>query len=642
MSCRKAVTTELRSPTETHLTSNGRPVFRKRYLLLVLAILLSSTYHWSREAHIFILPTDRCEEDNTTRTAADFNWETLRSSTSLQYSNCHEDYQCARLILPMDYWNDTTNATVTLALIRKPALVPVTHPRYGGAVVMNPGGPGGHGVPFLLSVGEQISSLLSPSDEDDGGKFFDLISFDPRGVGYSTPKLACFQGDTTSEQAWNLRNWEQGSLGASAVAFGQLWAMSKARAGSCAIISEEPDIKRYATTAYVARDILEIVEKHGEWREKEATRLSTSHSHETHEVYKHQSGQEKLLYWGFSYGTNIGSTFAAMFPDRVERLVLDGVVDAIDNLQIAWFTDLSDTEKTMSSFYRYCTDAGYPACLLASPDSKTDSVHVKQRTLAIIENIRDDPVTVIGLHPEVITVHDLRMLIFLSLYKPVQMFPILARTLAELEKGDGSNSARMLRPYHDLRCRAAPYVNHMFDNDAQLAITCSDGDDQTWMNRTEFANFAEQLIDISPSIGDVWAALRMYCIHYPLRPQHRYTGPWEVTPAHPILFIGNTMDPVTPAINAYKMANRFKNSVVLLQDSAGHSSLAAYSKCTTQYVRGYFQIGHLPVANTTCQPDEIPFGLEAGAIRTTAHTQYMDIGEAFMKYGLGMHIQHDI
>jgi hypothetical protein len=77
----------------------------------------------------------------------------------------------------------------------------------------------------------------------------------------------------------------------------------------------------------------------------------------------------------------------------------------VDNLQIAWFTDLSDTEKTMSSFYRYCTDAEHPSGFLASPDGKTDSVHVKQRTLAIIENIRDDPVAVIGLHPKVITAH---------------------------------------------------------------------------------------------------------------------------------------------------------------------------------------------------------------------------------------------
>jgi hypothetical protein len=79
--------------------------------------------------------------------------------------------------------------------------------------------------------------------------------------------LSPLQGDTTSEQACNLRNWVRGPLGASAVAFGQLWAMSKARAGSCAIIFEESDIKRYPTTAYVARDILEIVKKHGQCRD---------------------------------------------------------------------------------------------------------------------------------------------------------------------------------------------------------------------------------------------------------------------------------------------------------------------------------------------------------------------------------------
>lgn len=155
----------------------------------------------------------------------------------------------------MDYWNGTTDAMVTLALVKKPAAVSVTDPRYGGVVLMNPGGPGGHGVGFILRVGEQISSLLNfPGDNGDDGKQFDLISFDPRGVGLSTPRLSCFQGNTILEQAWLVREWEEGSFNASDIAFGRLWAMSKARVESCAITSEEPDIKRYVTTAYVARD----------------------------------------------------------------------------------------------------------------------------------------------------------------------------------------------------------------------------------------------------------------------------------------------------------------------------------------------------------------------------------------------------
>ncbi|CAD0085682.1 unnamed protein product [Aureobasidium vineae] len=544
----------------------------------------------------------------------------------------------------MDHWNGTTNATVTLALIRKPAAVPVTHPKYGGAIILQPGGPGAHGVQFGLRVGEQISSLLDAHEDDDKGKHFDLISFDPRGIGLSTPRVACFQGNPILEQVWGIRDWELGSFSASDIAFGRLWAMSRAKGESCTIITDEPDIKRYVTTAYVARDILEIIEKHGEWREKEATRLLANKYHDTREVDRssqinYRPGQEKLLYWGFSYGTYIGSTFAAMYPDRVGRLVLDGVVDVIDNLQITWYTDLVDTEKTMDSFYHYCAEAGYPTCALTNPDGNTNATHVKQRTLAVIEKLRYDPVAVIGPNPEVITSNDLRMLIFSSLYKPVKMFPVLANTLADLEKGNGSSAAQMLRPYHSMECRAASSVERVFDLDAQTVITCTDGDDLTSMDRTDFESFATRLMEISPTIGDIWAAIRMHCIHYPLRSQYRYAGPWEVSPAQPILLIGNTADPVTPLVNAFKMADRLKDSVVLVQDSPGHATLAAYSKCTTQYVRQYFTTGKLPQHNTTCQSDENPFEFGQDALRTAAHTQHMEIAEAFTNYGLGLHAQ---
>ncbi|KAG9673593.1 hypothetical protein KCU99_g4843, partial [Aureobasidium melanogenum] len=545
----------------------------------------------------------------------------------------------------MDYWNGTTNATVTLALVRKPAVVPITHPKYGGVVILNPGGPGGRGVNFMLRAGEQISSLIDAPKDDQKGKHFDLISFDPRGIGLSTPKLACFRENSILEQVWSIRDWELGSLTASDVAFGRMWAMSKAKGESCAVTSEESDIKQYATTAYVARDILEIAEKHGEWREIEAIKLSRTHFQKVQEDTdrhrtRYRQGQEKVLYWGFSYGTYIGSTFAAMYPDRVERLVLDGVVDTIDNQHGVWYTDLMDTEKTMDSFYQYCADAGYPACALANSNGSTEPAYVEQRTLAVIENLRYDPVVVVDPIPEVITSHDLRMLIFQSLYKPVRMFPTLANIIAELEKGDGSKSAQMMKPYHSLSCRTTS-VDPVFDIDAEMAILCTDADDQTSTNRTEFASFATRIMQVSPTIGDIFAAIRMQCIHYPLRAQYRYNGPWEASTSNPILFIGNTKDPVTPSINAFKMAKRLKNSSVLIQNSAGHCSLAAYSECTTQHVRRYFQTGELPPANTTCQPDEIPFALGKDAVRTAAHTQHMEIADAFSEFGLGMRVPMD-
>ncbi|KAH0364246.1 hypothetical protein KCU65_g6880, partial [Aureobasidium melanogenum] len=643
MSPEKSGVTTWRPPTVSHFTPSVSTNIRRRYVLLTAALLLSLLYHWSGRVGHLIPSADKHSEEAAVTT--DFDWETLEASTSLKYKPCYEKYQCARLILPMDYWNGTTHATVTLALIRKPAIVPVTDPKYGGAIILNPGGPGARGINYMLRVGEQMTNLIDAPKDDHGGKHFDLISYDPRGIGLSTPRLACFRGNPIQEQVWSIRDWETGSINASDVAFGRMWAMYKAKGESCAVTTEEADIKRYATTAYVARDVLEITEKHGEWREREARRLSRDYYYKPQQGHdpqrpSYRPGQEKLLYWGVSYGTYIGSTFAAMYPNRVERLVLDGVVDTSDNQQGVTYTDLMDTEKTMNSFYQYCADAGYPACALANADGSTQPAQVEQRTLAVIEKLRYDPVPVVNPIPEVITSHDLRMLIFQSLYKPVRMFPTLANTIAELEKGDGSNSTQMLKPYHSLSCRTTS-VDPVFDIDAEIAILCTDADDQTSTNRTEFASFATKLMEVSPTIGDIYGAVRMQCIHYPLRAQYRYTGPWDVSTSNPILFIGSTKDPVTPSINAFRMAERLKHSGVLIQNSAGHCSLAAYSECTTKHVRRYFQTGELPPANTTCQPDELPFALGKDAARTAAHKQHMEIADAFSELGLRMRLPVD-
>ncbi|THW00107.1 hypothetical protein D6D25_08870, partial [Aureobasidium pullulans] len=379
---------------DTAPTSSYRP--RLRHSLMIFA-MCSTVFHWLGGAS-YLLPSVGQDEQQSPAENKTFSWDTVEPSTSLEYSSCYEGYQCAKLELPMDYWNGTTDAMVTLALVKKPAAVPVTDPRYGGVILMNPGGPGGHGVGFILRVGEQLSSLLNfPGDDGDDGKQFDLISFDPRGVGLSTPRLSCFQGNTILEQAWLVREWEEGSFNASDIAFGRLWAMSKARVESCAITSGEPDIKRYVTTAYVARDMLEIVEKHDAWRAQEARRLSASQHHEAIDAhhFEYQPGTANLQYWGFSYGTYLGSVFAAMFPERVERLVLDGVVDVVDYQQAAWATNLVDTEKTMDSFYRFCAEAGYPACALANSHGKTRPEEVKQRTFDIIQNLHENPLAVI-------------------------------------------------------------------------------------------------------------------------------------------------------------------------------------------------------------------------------------------------------
>ncbi|KAI4721962.1 hypothetical protein E4T48_01897 [Aureobasidium sp. EXF-10727] len=587
-------------------------------------------------------------------TTSAFDWDTVPKAPHLQYSTCYGgSLQCARLELPMDYWNGTTNASIALPLIRRPAAVPVTHPQYGGAVLVNPGGPGGSGVDFLLRAGEQISNIIDSKD----GKYFDLISFDPRGVGYSTPAISCF-ADPILEQSWNIRTREEGTFDSSNVALGRIWAMSQAKRGSCSVPlpGDQADIRKYATTAYVARDMLQIVEEHGRWRQQEAERLSQKQHYyrpamqqQLPNILSYEPGKEKLQYWGFSYGTYLGSTFAAMYPDRVHRIILDGVVDAENYKQALWSNNLVDAEKAMDSLYHHCARAGYPSCALANQTGETKAMDIKRRILSMQKRLLDAPIAVLGPRPEIITYSDLRTLLFLSLYAPLKNFPLLATILSQLEAGNGTDFAQILSKYHVMSCNPSDDGNpgiRDFPDDPSTVISCSDGDDQTNVTRTAFEQFANELVDVSPTIGTVWSVLHMHCIHYSLRPVYRYTGPWQGSTAHPLLFIANTADPVTPAVNAHVMAKGFENAVTLVQDSVGHTSLAAFGNCTVRYVRRYFQTGELPAVNTTCLADEIPFGSsgENGVVNVqdrdaAGWAGHAAIADAFLKYGVGKHIR---
>ncbi|KAK0886986.1 hypothetical protein LTR02_017643 [Friedmanniomyces endolithicus] len=157
--------------------------------------------------------------------------------------------------------------------------------------------------------------------------------------------------------------------------------------------------------------MLEIVERHGEWRETEARRLLGCVTN-VPSTLLYKPEEEKIQYWGFSYGTYLGNTFAAMFPDRVGRLIVDGVVDAYDYKKSLWSDNLLDTEKDLQGLYYHCARAGYPACALANKTSVTTAKGVENRVLNITYSLYHNPLPVISPSPEVITYSDVKNLIF--------------------------------------------------------------------------------------------------------------------------------------------------------------------------------------------------------------------------------------
>lgn len=250
---------------------------------------------------------------------SDFDWTTIEPSTSLNYTACYDGHKCAKLQVPID-WLDLDNpARVTLAVIARPAVIAETDPAFGGTIIVNPGGPSGSGVGFVLRAGETIQRAA------DGAKNYEILSFDPRGVGLTTPAADCFR-DEFARGTWELEDRAIGPLDAGPGVALQKMARASAFGRLCEGGSAEDNIRGYMSTSSVARDMVEIVDKLDELR----TGAVAPEHYGRMQRPLIRSSVPRIQYWGFSYGTVLGNYFASMFPGRVGRMVLEAVEDVQD------------------------------------------------------------------------------------------------------------------------------------------------------------------------------------------------------------------------------------------------------------------------------------------------------------------------
>ncbi|KAF4602732.1 hypothetical protein EYR40_005949 [Pleurotus pulmonarius] len=423
---------------------------------------------------------------------------------------------------------------------------------YKGPILFNPGGPGGSGVQMIADGGAAFSELL--------GANFDIVSFDPRGVGLSIPRVSFF--DTEAQRQF-FGSFDV--VNATSDGLARIWARAQIT-GALAARHNQHNILEHFNTENTARDMLKIVEAHG---------------------------QRNIQYWGFSYGTVLGATFASLFPGRIDRLVLDGVVDAEDYYATLWSKNLLDADKTLQIFFDDCFEAGPDVCPFYEPSPQAISRKLDDLTRAIF--LRPVPV-VTDISYGLVDYARLRMSIFQSLWSPYAFFPQLAQGLADLINGNGTTLYQIMeQPLFDCSCGTPTPPTIIADGG--IAISCTDGEE-----------------------GHSWATLvTLYSgSETPQTQLHRLQG-------KDVLEIRDTvLLNVFPSSRARKMAQGFPGSVVLAQDSPGHCSIAAPSVCTAKFIRAYFMNGTLPNEGVVC-PVDVPIFLEQ-SLGTRDHTMRRAVG----------------
>ncbi|KAI1746482.1 Alpha/Beta hydrolase protein [Xylaria castorea] len=520
---------------------------------------------------LILLTSLGCKADCWQDPSMVYGFDNIEPSANLTWTPCFDDFTCSRLEVPLDYSN-TSLGTTSVAFIKlagKNATVE------SPSIVLIPGGPGGSGVDLLLTYQNIAGQIF--------GEQYNFVSFDPRGVNNSGLSLDCFSGNTEARLAFN-RLYSTGVTNTSSTSLEEQYYSSSIYGEWCndAVENESPH-GYYVTTPAVAHDLLTFIEA-------EAAVVSQLPS------------DARLWCYGISYGTVIGTTFASMFPDRVGRMILDGIMNAEQYYDNDWRDNVDQMDAAMEKFSSFCHSAGPETCSFWGPTP----ANITARIDDIIHQLQNHPVPVSRAQsrdlPTLVTYSDLKALFINTIYTPLASFPVMADILHELERGNVSALAGM-------------FDGIDITSDAGVVIRCADSYRRNKLTTIEeFKSFVEYSVSKSKYIGDIWPIFVETILCRSFRPQlpdsivvqDPISGLDRPTP-FPILFASNTIDPLTPLKSAREMSSRFPGSVVLLQEAVGHTVVdQGGSNCYFGHVQAYLQ-GIVPPSNITCPQQYIPF-----------------------------------
>ncbi|MFJ2761314.1 alpha/beta hydrolase [Streptomyces prasinus] len=452
-------------------------------------------------------------------------------------------WQCAAMKAPLDYAKPD-GRTIDIALIRAKAAADPGDERLG-SLVFNFGGPGGAGVPTLPDfAGEDYLELH---------KRYDLVSFDPRGVGESAG-VKCLDGKSTDIAMAQDSTPDDAAEEKAFVAGGKAYAQA-CESGSGGVLE-------HVGTQDAARDL---------------------------DLMRQVLGDRKLNYFGISYGTQLGGVYAHLFPKNVGRTVFDAVVDPTSDTLATGLGQTKGFELALQNFLEDC--AKQDECFFEGKDPAQGEKKIAELLRSLDAKPMPPKKGTDNKRP--MTQGQATTGIIAALYSK-EHWPILSGLLEDAEKGE-SAGLMWLSDLYSGRNEDGTYSN---SNPAQTAVTCADNKDRFTVEdvRRRLPEFRKA----SPVFGDTIAWMLLACTDWPVD-GHASTVDVKADGAGPVLVIGNTGDPATPYEGAKKMADALGEGVGvhLTVDDEGHGTYGV-NKCLTEIVDKYLLDGTVPKNDTVC------------------------------------------
>ncbi|MFH8723956.1 alpha/beta hydrolase [Streptomyces termitum] len=448
-------------------------------------------------------------------------------------------WECAFLTTPLD-WSRPDGETIELALIRAKAR---NEGGRIGSLVFNFGGPGGSGVSALPGFASDYESLRSR---------YDLVSFDPRGVGRSDPVECLSDRELDAYYALDFTPDDEA----------EERTLSDAQKKYAAACRKNSDAALpHVGTENAARDM---------------------------DLLRQVLGDDRLHYFGISYGTELGGVYAHLFPERVGRAVFDAVVDPEAGVEAGALGQAKGFQLALDNFAQDCMDRG-DACAL--PGASVPEVEAGITDL--LAALDEKPISGIGTRK--LTQTQATNGIAQSLYSK-EFWPYLEQGLDAADGGDGALLLALSDSMNG-RNENGSYSNIQAAN---AAINCVDFKERYTLGQAK--ERLPQFREASPVFGDFMGWALSSCAQWPV------PGAWEhpdvsAPGSAPILVVGNTGDPATPYEGARAMVKALGQGVgvELTYEGEGHGAYNGGSACVKKAVDGYLLNGRVPASGTVCK-----------------------------------------